>query len=179
MYSTARKQKLLDDAITVHNIDISRYKGNARALCLDYGDRRIGIAVSDMDLQIASPFKVINSHGCFPMILSIVDEYSVGLVVVGMPYALNGGNAGKQRKKVEKFIDKLTCLVAQKFTEQNSDARGLLPIQIITWDERYSSVEAGGLLREACASKKTKRSCIDKLAASIILQGALDALVSS
>ncbi|MDR1609717.1 MAG: Holliday junction resolvase RuvX [Holosporales bacterium] len=170
MRNTARKQKLLDDATTVRNLDVSGYRGSARALCLDYGDKRIGTAVSDIDWQIASPLKVINSHGCFQEILSIIDGYSVGLVVVGMPHALNGGNAGKQREKVEKFVDKLACLVTQKFAEQT--------IQIITWDERYSSVEANTLLSEVRTSKKTKRTCVDKIAASLILQGMLDALTS-
>jgi putative Holliday junction resolvase len=165
--------------ITIHDADVSWYRGYTRALGLDYGDKRIGIAVSDMDWRIASPLKVINSHGCFPAILNIIDEYSVGLVVVGIPYALNGGNAGKQCEKVKKFIDKLVYLVTQKFTALNGEAQDAFPVQIITWDERHSSVEASGLLSDARASQKTMRACIDKIAASIILQGTLDALASA
>ncbi|MDR1333277.1 MAG: Holliday junction resolvase RuvX [Holosporales bacterium] len=142
------------------------YRGHARALCLDYGNKRIGVAISDIGWCIASPLKVINSHGCFPDIMEIIDEYAVGIVVVGVPCALNGGNAGKQREKVEKFVSKLMDLIGARFPT----------VRVILWDERYSSVAANRFLNEAGVSTAAKRQHIDKVAASFILQGILDAM---
>ncbi|MDR1365281.1 MAG: Holliday junction resolvase RuvX [Holosporales bacterium] len=155
----------------IDDIRTSGCIGKTRALCIDYGDKRIGIAVSDIGWQIASPLKVINSHGCFPAIMDFVNEYAVGVIVIGIPYALNGGAAGQQREKVEKFIDKLRSILALEMPDKENAS-----IKIIVWDERYSSVDANKLLDEACMSKRSRRSRIDKVAASLILQGMVDAL---
>jgi putative Holliday junction resolvase len=127
---------------------------------IDYGDRRIGIAVSDINWQIASPLKVLESHGVFKNLLKLIDEYLVKIVVVGIPITLTGHNSGKQYEKVTKFITKLS--------ELRHD------IIIITWDERLSTVAAERILSEYNQSRAFSRRNVDRVAASFILQGVLD-----
>lgn len=135
--------------------------GKCRALCLDYGDKRVGVAVSDINWQISSPLKVFESHGVYPNILKVVSEYDVGVVVVGSPVSLNGGNSGTQLEKVKKFVKKLEQLLPRD-------------ISIVYWDERLSSVAASRFLVEAEMSLSQKKKNIDKVAASFILHGFLD-----
>ena len=140
------------------------YIGKCRVLCLDYGDKRVGVAISDINWRIASPLKVLESHGVYSDLFKLISEYSIGIVVVGAPKALNGGDSGKQFEKVKKFVEKLDEL-------SNSKS---LDIKIIYWDERLSSVAANRFLNESEMSISRKKKNIDKVAASFILQGFLD-----
>ena len=142
----------------------SELPGYRRALCLDYGNKRIGVAVSDINWTIASPLKVLESHGAYPSLLKLIDDYDIGLVIVGIPKALNGESAGSQLEKVQKFAAKLDVLL----TERESD------VKIAYWDERLSTVAANRLLAEADTTLRRKQQTIDKVAASFILQGFLD-----
>lgn len=135
--------------------------GKCRALCLDYGNKRVGVAVSDINWRIASPLKVFESHGVYSNILKVVSEYAAGVVVVGSPVSLNGGNSGTQLEKVKKFVTKLEQLLPPD-------------ISIVYWDERLSSVAASRFLVEAEMSISQKKKNIDKVAASFILHGFLD-----
>lgn len=134
--------------------------GKGRALCLDYGDKRIGVAVSDIDWIIASPLKVLQSHGCYPDIIKLVSDYSVEILVIGAPKPLSGGTSGKQFEKVKKFVTKL-----DEIFDSN--------IKIIYWDERLSSVAANRFLEESEMTLSNRKKNIDKVAASFILQGFL------
>ena len=135
-------------------------RGKCRVLCLDYGDKRIGLAISDINWMIASPLKVLESHGVVKDLLKVANENNAGVVVVGAPKALNGGDSGKQLEKVKKFVEKLNELLPEKI--------------ILFWDERLSSVAATRFLDEAKISLSQKKKNIDKVAASFILQGVLD-----
>ncbi len=139
--------------------------GKSRALCLDYGDKRIGVALSDIGWNIASPLVVLDSHGVFPKLLKIIEENKVGVIVVGAPQSLAGGSSGKQHEKVKKFTEKLDELAKD--------------IIIVFWDERYSSVAATRALVEAEMTHAKKKQYIDKVAASFILQGFLNYVVFS
>ena len=138
----------------------SELKGKCRVLCLDYGDKRIGLAISDINWMIASPLKVLESHGVVKDLLKVANENNAGVVVVGAPKALNGGDSGKQLEKVKKFVEKLNELLPEKI--------------ILFWDERLSSVAATRFLDEAEMSLTKRKKTIDKVAASFILQGMLD-----
>ena len=135
-------------------------KGNCRVLCLDYGDKRVGVAISDINWMIASPFKVLESHGVYKDLLKLIEENNIGVIVVGAPRALNGGGSGKQFEKVKKFVEKLNELLPEKL--------------ILFWDERLSSVAATRFLDEAGMNLAQKKKNIDKVAASFILQGVLN-----
>lgn len=137
----------------------SDIKGKGRALCIDYGDRRVGIAISDINWLISSPLTVLNSHGVYGELISIIDEYEVCLIVVGTPLPLNGDASGKQLYKVKKFISKLNDIMPN--------------MPIITWDERQSTNGAQRVLERADISRKRFKDKIDKVAASFILEGFL------
>jgi putative Holliday junction resolvase len=125
---------------------------------LDVGDRTIGVATSD-ELEIsATPRVVLPRDGReFDAIERIVSEEGVEEIVVGMPVSL-GGFRGPQAEKVSAFIAALGRR---------------LPIPIRSWDERMSTVEAERVLLESDASRARRKKVIDKLAATVILQGYL------
>ncbi len=135
---------------------------SARIIGLDVGDKTIGVAVSD-DLGIsAQPVTVIrrkNLRTDLAEIGSLVAEYEISEMVVGVPKSLNN-TIGPQAEKVLKFIDTLKT----SFPD----------ITFHSWDERFSTVEAERVLLEADMSRKRRKGVIDKVAASFILQGFLD-----
>ena len=133
--------------------------GRGRVLCIDYGDMRVGLALSDINWIISSPYSVAESHGIYPILNEIISEKSVVLIVVGFPHSLNGGCNGKQLEKVKKFVKKLETLTETTITY---------------WDERLSTVSASHFLDEANIRNRNKKVYIDKIAASLILTGFLD-----
>lgn len=145
--------------IDINECSLSKYKYLKRALCLDYGNKRIGVALSDIGWTIASPLTVLDSHGVFPKLLSIISKNNAGLIVVGWPLALNGGENGLQLLKVKKFIEKLQTLVN---------------IDILLWDERLSTAGAINSISEYNLTRRESNKIIDKISASFILTGFLD-----
>lgn len=146
----------------VNNINELCVQENRRVIGIDYGDKRIGIAVSDRTLQIASPLVILDSNQVFDKMFKIIDEYDVFLVVVGDPKAMCGGDSGKQLEKVHKFIDKMLSI---------------RDVDVIFWDERLSTSAAMRYINNANLSRDKQKKIRDKVAASFILQGVLDALV--
>jgi len=130
-------------------------------LGLDFGDKTIGIAVSDKSKTIATPIITIKRKGILKDIeklLSILEEYDVGGVILGLPLSLDG-NENERTKKVRKFAQEL---------KRSKD------IKIAFHDERYSSdVIYKELRKNSISSAKIKKK-IDQMAASYILQGFLD-----
>ncbi len=133
-------------------------KGKYRALCIDYGDKRVGVAISDINWKIASPLVILESHGVYNRLLEIINEQKVGVIVIGAPLALNGGTSGNQLEKVKKFVENLEKKIEKP---------------IIMWDERLSTHGANRLLTNACITKSKRKNYIDKVAASFILEGFL------
>ena len=132
-----------------------------RILALDYGERRIGVAVSDPTNCIAQGISTItytNSNTAIEEICSIVKQYHVKKIVVGMPYSKKGLKA-HAANQVEKFITKLTTK---------------LQIPILTWDERFTSVAAERTLIEMGKSPSKHKEQIDKIAATLLLQSYLN-----
>lgn len=131
-----------------------------RVLCLDFGSRRVGVAMSDETATLASPLEILAAGdlpGLLNHIMAIVDEFQVRTVVVGYPVGL-AGRVGPQAKKVEKFIAAL--------------GEVLSGIPITTWDERFSSVAA--VKATTAAGTGSGKRHIDKEAAAIVLQSYLD-----
>ena len=130
-------------------------------LGLDFGDKTIGIAVSDKSKTIATPIITIKRKGVLKDIeklLSILEEYDVGGIILGLPLSLDGSE-NKSTEKVRKF--------AQEIIKRKN-------IIIAFQDERYSSdVIYKELRKNSISSKKIKKK-IDQMAASYILQGFLD-----
>ena len=130
-------------------------------LGLDFGDKTIGIAVSDKSKTIATPIITIKRKSILKDIkklLSIIAEYNVGGIVIGLPLSLDG-NENERTEKVRKFAKEL---------KKGKD------IKIAFYDERYSSDVIYKELRKNSISNTKIKKKIDQMAASYILQGFLD-----
>ena len=129
---------------------------NERIVCLDIGDVRIGVAVSDPSGTIASPVEVIRRVGWGPdvqRIRAICDRYETNRILSGMPLNMDGSE-GFQAEKVREFCIQL-------------EAAGL---DITFQDERLSTVSAEETLIEGGMSRLYRKQNVDKIAASVILQ---------
>jgi putative Holliday junction resolvase len=132
-----------------------------RSLGLDIGDRRIGVALSDPEGILASPFTIINrwdESRDIKAITDIISQQQVGQVVVGLPRSLDG-SLGRQAEKVKEFTQKL-CSHTQ------------VPVEYR--DERLTTVMAERLKRAAGSKKSREKVRHDAQAAALILQGYLD-----
>jgi putative Holliday junction resolvase len=132
-----------------------------RVMGLDYGKRRIGVALSDPLRMIARGAGTVeNSSNLFFRLSEIVRRENVVLVVVGMPYAPDGGR-GAQGEEVQRFVERLRETLA-------------LPVEM--WDESRTSVDAARVLREAGMRQKKRRqkARVDEMAARILLQEYLE-----
>ncbi|MFT5166475.1 MAG: putative Holliday junction resolvase [Saprospiraceae bacterium] len=129
----------------------------ARILAIDYGTRRVGVAVSDPLQIIAGGLDTVPTEGLFGFLKKYIAEEEVETLVVGMPMHLDG-NPAQIADKVEAFI--------KKFKE-------LFPgILVETQDERFTSVDAKKIILQSGAKKKKRqdKSLVDKVAAILILQ---------
>jgi putative Holliday junction resolvase len=133
-----------------------------RALGLDVGDVRIGVAVSDSLGWTAQALKVITRAELakdLAEIKQIIGEYDVEELVVGLPKNMDG-TLGSRAEKTMAFVDEL---------------KSEIDLPIVLWDERLSTVSATKALLEADLSRRKRKEVVDKIAAVIILQGYLDA----
>jgi len=134
----------------------------ARILGIDYGSKRVGLAISDELGIIAFPLSVIENispRRVAEAICKIVYERQVEALVLGLPVSMNG-TKGPAVENVEKFAEVLKRHVN-------------IPIKF--WDERLSTKIAERAMIEGGMSRAHRRECIDKATAQIILQSYLDA----
>jgi putative Holliday junction resolvase len=134
-----------------------------RVLGLDVGTKRIGVAVSDELGLTAQGVTVIRRKGLredVDVVLEIIKSYGVNQVVVGMPFHMNG-SMGEGSRFIDDFVQEL-----KKGTS----------LEVIAWDERFSTISAERTLLEADLSRAKRRKVVDKVAAVFILQGYLDHL---
>ncbi len=131
-----------------------------RILGLDPGERRIGVALSDALGMIASPLAVIDTHAedLLVRLAEIIADYDIGLVVVGLPVSLRGGEGASAAA-----ARKLGGTIAAE-----------LDVEVEYCDERFTSVQAEAALLEADVRRKDRKTVRDKVAAAIMLQGFLD-----
>jgi len=139
---------------------------NKTILCLDLGKKRIGLAISDINQKIASPYMVIEEKK-FSEVSAIIEEtvkkFGVGSIIVGDPINMDG-SLGPKSQSSRSFVRNLYKNIK---------------MPILLWDERLSTVAAERSLIEADISRKKRIKVIDKIAATIILQGLLDFLKSN
>ena len=134
---------------------------NERIVCLDIGDVRIGVAVSDPTGTIASPVEVIKRIGWGPdtrKIREICDRYGTNRVLSGLPLNMDG-TEGFQTEKL-----RAVCAQLEK-----------AGLSVIFQDERLSTVSAEDVLIEGGVSRSGRKQVVDKVAASVILQQWLEA----
>ena len=130
-----------------------------RALGLDVGDRRIGLALSDPTGFLASPFGFVErGPSDLEDIVRIAEENEVAEIVVGLPLSMSG-DSGVQAGKVRAFI---------------RDLRSQTDLPIKTVDERLSTVQAQGMLQQSGRRRRGDRGQLDAAAAAVILQAYLD-----
>lgn len=137
-----------------------------RILGLDVGDRRIGLAISDPNGQVAVPLRTLHRivpDGAAEAIRALVAEEDVEAIVVGLPLRLDG-TVGPQAESVQEFVRQLLAVV---------------DVPVTLWDERLSTVQAEQLLRRDGRSSRKGKAEQDALAAAIILQGYLDSRPAS
>ncbi len=131
-----------------------------RALGIDLGDRRVGIAMATGN--VATPLQVVLRSKAtaqdHEQILAIATEWEVDVLVVGVPYSLDG-SIGPAAEKVLAEIDQLR-------------ARTNLPVEI--YDERFTTVTAQQRLREGGVSNRQSKNLVDAMAATVLLQAWLD-----
>lgn len=134
----------------------------ARALGIDHGDARIGLAISDELGMLAHPLETIHLREVadpIARIAEIVVRDKIGQIVLGLPRNMDG-SYGPASEKVRGFAEQL---------------KAATPCPVKLWDERLTSVAAQRSLHEAGRTVKNSREVIDQVAAQMILQGWLDA----
>lgn len=136
-----------------------------RILGIDYGDSRIGIAVSDPFGWTAQGLETIEWKNSMQKLMlkieHLVDEYNVNKIVVGFPKNMDG-TVGFRGEKTEEFIKTLKTHVCH--------------VEVVKWDERLTTVAAHRVMRETGVKAVNKKGMLDRLAAVYILQGYLDSL---
>ena len=137
-----------------------------RLLGLDFGEKRIGVALSDVGLMLASPYVVLPRRKLSLLaedIRTIAAREQVGGLVGGLPLSMDG-SFGPAAQRARDWLDALSAMTG---------------LPAATWDERLSSSAVNRMLiSELDASRARREAVVDKLAAAYILQAALDATAS-
>jgi len=126
-------------------------------MAIDYGTRRIGLAVTDelgLTAQGLPTLHRTNKRNDFDHLRRVIKQYGVGEIVVGLPLRMSG-DEGAQSEKVKQFADEV-------------QARFKLPVHL--FDERLTSVEANRVLDAAEVGGRRRKEVVDQLAAVLILQ---------
>jgi len=148
--------------LTFENFSCFPFEKGGRFLGCDVGEKTIGLSLSDTSCTIASSFQVIQRSGWkkdASLLLKIIQEHHICGIVVGFPLNMNGSE-GPRCQSVRQFVANFSAVVDLPFC---------------LWDERLSTVAVTRTLIEADLSRAKRKKVVDKLAATYILQGFLDA----
>ena len=133
-----------------------------RALGLDVGERRIGVAISDDFGSISSPLTMVpRGPGDLAAIAGLLAEHGVGEIVVGLPTGMSG-REGPQAAATRAFAEELAAALGPE-----------VPVRF--WDERLTTAIADRTMRERGTRRDDRKRERDAIAAAVILQGWLDA----
>ena len=134
-----------------------------RILAIDYGQKRVGIAVTDELKIIATPLATIPAHEIFQFLKTYISANNVESIVVGEARQMNN-----LPSESEKFIEPFVTSLKREFKE--------LPVYRV--DERFTSLMASRTIREAGLKKKDRqnKSLVDTISATIILQSYLESI---
>ena len=133
----------------------------SRILAIDYGSKRIGLALSDPMQMFAKPLKVIpndSPESNLASLISLIDQNEVSLVVLGMPYSLEGSITARTEE----------TLAFKALLSEN------LHVPVVEWNETLSTSEANAQLHAMGYDWKKSRTMVDALAATLILKSYLD-----
>jgi putative Holliday junction resolvase len=133
-----------------------------RALGIDLGSKRVGVAVSDGNGMVATPIEVIHRTGDrqaeHRKVAALVAEFEAEVVVVGMPYSLVG-SVGPAAEAASAEVEEL---------------RATIGVPVETYDERLTTVTADRSLMEMKLTAAARRRMVDQVAAAVMLQAWLD-----
>lgn len=133
-----------------------------RALGLDLGRRRIGVAVSDGDGRVATPVSTVTRRRSHAddraAIAGLVEEWDADVVVVGLPLSLDGSIGP----------------AAQAILEEVEELAQALRVRVETVDERFTTVTAEQQLRAGGVRPRSRSKVVDQAAAAVLLQAWLD-----
>jgi len=132
-----------------------------RLLGLDYGRKRIGVAITDPMGIIAQPFETwqgLSRREAIEQVKEVVEGFEVVTVVLGLPLALSG-NKSKMTREVEGFADVL---------------RAAIDVPVVFWDERLSSVASHKAMHAMTLKPSRDKGQVDRIAASLQLQAYLE-----
>lgn len=136
----------------------------SRVLAIDYGDVRVGLAISDELCIIAQGLDTLVINGnvkkLISHILELKNQYNISKIVIGYPKNMDGTKSEKS-----KVVDDIAILLEDKLSSP-----------VIKWDERLTTVSAYKTMRELGISQKKKNIYADKIAATYILEGYLKSL---
>jgi len=127
-----------------------------RLVGIDYGTKRIGLAKSDPQGIVATPWKRID--GGLEKVIAAIGEIDCDLIVIGLPLHMNG---------TESEMSKSALAFGEKLKERTG-------IEVRFWDERLTSKQVERLMAEAFVSRKKRTEHTDLLAATVILQNYID-----
>jgi putative Holliday junction resolvase len=138
-----------------------RLQNSKRILAIDYGSRRLGVAMSDpMNIIAQGLPTLVNDQRVFEQLRATLRDHPISCIVVGMPYNLKG-ESGMKAKEVEEFVERL---------------RTEVHVPVTTWDERFTSKLAQEAMREMGMKKRKrmKKGAVDQIASVLLLQSYLD-----
>ena len=133
-------------------------------LAIDYGDKKIGLAISDSNGIVASPLDVLRItkrrglNEIFDDILLVVEEYKIKTILIGKPQVFQDSYT-KSVKKIETFAKKLSELIN---------------IPVVFQDESYSTIQAQNMLLSLGQSSRSSKGKIDMISATLFLQDFLN-----
>ncbi len=132
-----------------------------RALAIDYGTKRTGIAVSDSLQMIANGLETVATHELMPFLEQYFQKEDVSVIVVGKPTQTNGKDS-----ETMGHIRGLVKRMSAKFSDK----------KIVYEDERFTSVMAHQTIQQSGIGKKSRQNkgLVDKISATIILQSYLE-----
>lgn len=132
----------------------------SRVLGIDFGTKRLGLAISDASRTLASPLTVYNRKDLqsdLQFLSDLISQYQISEIVLGLPINMDG-SLGENAQHVLEF---------KRILEEH------VKIPVVTFDERLTTAEAERVLLQADLSRKKRKAKRDALAAVLILQGYL------
>jgi len=161
-----RATRTIMSTLIVSLADLDALPVGKRLIGIDLGTKTIGLALSDVSRSIASPLETIRRtkfSADVKRLAELAARHGVGGLVVGLPLNMDGSE-GPRAQATRAFVRNLATH---------------LPLPVAFWDERLTTAAVTRTLLEADASRARRSDLVDKMAASYILQGALDRLATA
>lgn len=149
--------------VVIGNTGLAALQGAGRLLGVDLGDVRVGLAVTDPGQVVATPLDTVvgstDVQACVDAVRAVVDEVEPVALVVGYPRTM-AGREGSAAQRCRVVAERLA---------------GTTGLPVLLWDERLTTVEAERALLEGDVRRRRRRDVVDRVAASLILRGVLEA----